>query len=58
MAVDPTVVDRDQVEEEDPSEVVTSGQRGDREMHHAVCSNCGKDCEVPFKPTGSEASVM
>ena len=30
------------------------GQRGDREMHHAVCSNCGKDCEVPFKPTGSK----
>ena len=28
--------------------------RGDREMHHAVCSNCGKDCEVPFKPTGSK----
>jgi CxxC-x17-CxxC domain-containing protein len=24
------------------------------EMHHAVCSNCGKDCEVPFKPTGSK----
>jgi len=23
----------------------------DREMHKAVCSDCGKDCEVPFKPT-------
>jgi CxxC-x17-CxxC domain-containing protein len=23
-------------------------------MHHAVCSNCGKDCEVPFKPSGSK----
>ncbi|MEM2121054.1 MAG: CxxC-x17-CxxC domain-containing protein [Candidatus Woesearchaeota archaeon] len=22
-----------------------------REMHKAVCSDCGKDCEVPFKPT-------
>jgi len=22
-----------------------------REMHKAVCSECGKDCEVPFKPT-------
>ena len=21
-----------------------------REMHKAVCSKCGKDCEVPFKP--------
>ena len=24
--------------------------RGPREMHKAVCSECGKDCEVPFKP--------
>lgn len=24
---------------------------GPREMHKAVCSGCGKDCEVPFKPT-------
>ena len=23
-------------------------------MHKAVCSNCGKDCEVPFEPTGSK----
>ena len=22
-----------------------------REMHKAVCSSCGQDCEVPFKPT-------
>lgn len=27
---------------------------GDREMFKAVCSNCGKDCEVPFKPNGSK----
>lgn len=29
------------------------GQRsfGPREMHKAVCSDCGKECEVPFKPT-------
>ncbi len=25
--------------------------RGSREMHEAVCSNCGKQTEVPFKPT-------
>jgi len=25
--------------------------RGPREMHKAVCSDCGKECEVPFKPT-------
>jgi CxxC-x17-CxxC domain-containing protein len=24
------------------------------EMHHAVCDECGKDCEVPFKPTGDK----
>ena len=27
---------------------------GPREMHKAVCSKCGKDCEVPFAPTGSK----
>jgi len=25
--------------------------RGPREMHPTKCSDCGKDCEVPFKPT-------
>lgn len=29
--------------------------RGPRPMmHKAVCSNCGKECEVPFKPTGEK----
>lgn len=28
------------------------GNREDREMHRAVCSSCGKDCSVPFAPTG------
>lgn len=23
-------------------------------MHQAICSNCGKACEVPFKPNGSK----
>ncbi|MBS3066687.1 DNA-directed RNA polymerase [Candidatus Pacearchaeota archaeon] len=23
---------------------------GPREMHKAVCSDCKKECEVPFKP--------
>ena len=23
-----------------------------REMHKAKCADCGKDCEVPFKPSG------
>ena len=22
-----------------------------KEMHKAVCADCGKECEVPFKPT-------
>jgi len=25
--------------------------RRPREMHKAVCAECGKECEVPFKPT-------
>jgi len=24
---------------------------GPREMHKATCAECGKECEVPFKPT-------
>jgi CxxC-x17-CxxC domain-containing protein len=24
--------------------------RGPREMHKATCAECGKECEVPFKP--------
>ncbi len=26
-------------------------RRWQREMHEAVCSDCGKKTEVPFKPT-------
>jgi CxxC-x17-CxxC domain-containing protein len=25
-----------------------------REMHKAVCSECKKECEVPFKPNGKK----
>ncbi len=28
--------------------------RGFREMHQATCSQCGKDCQVPFRPTGDK----
>ncbi|MFB0551146.1 MAG: CxxC-x17-CxxC domain-containing protein [Nitrososphaeria archaeon] len=28
-----------------------SYDRGPREMTKAVCSECGNECEVPFKPT-------
>ncbi len=24
---------------------------GPKQMHKAVCAECGKECEVPFKPT-------
>lgn len=27
---------------------------GDRPMYAAVCSDCGKGCEVPFRPTGAK----
>lgn len=30
------------------------GGRGDKQMFKAVCGNCGKDCEVPFRPTGDK----
>ena len=28
-----------------------NSNRGPREEHDAVCSDCGKKCTVPFKPT-------
>jgi len=30
------------------------GHGRDREMHKAICSDCGKNCEVPFRPTGDK----
>ena len=30
------------------------GDRGDRQMFDAICSNCGKACQVPFRPTGEK----
>ena len=24
---------------------------GPREMHKAICADCNKECEVPFKPS-------
>lgn len=29
------------------------GFGGPREMHDAVCSDCGQACQVPFKPEAS-----
>lgn len=28
--------------------------RGNREMFSAICSNCGKECQVPFRPTNGK----
>ncbi len=28
--------------------------RGPVTMHSAICSTCGKECEVPFRPTGDK----
>ncbi len=28
----------------------TNFSSGPREMHKATCSDCGNECEVPFKP--------
>lgn len=28
-------------------------ERGPREMHDVICSNCGKPTQVPFLPTGT-----
>jgi len=30
------------------------GRRGPVEMHRAVCDNCRKNCEVPFRPTSGK----
>ncbi len=27
---------------------------GDRQMFKTICSNCGKECEVPFRPTNGK----
>jgi CxxC-x17-CxxC domain-containing protein len=42
----------EEVEKEEPK--VSEEKEVDsfkREMHKAVCADCGKECEVPFKPT-------
>ena len=33
--------------------VSDGGPRSSREMHDVICSNCGKQTQVPFIPTGS-----
>jgi CxxC-x17-CxxC domain-containing protein len=31
-----------------------AGGMGDRQLHPAVCSECGKETQVPFKPTAGK----
>ena len=31
-----------------------NNSRGPRQMHPAVCANCGNDTEVPFEPRGDK----
>jgi CxxC-x17-CxxC domain-containing protein len=31
-----------------------SDHGGNRPMYKTVCSNCGRDCEVPFRPTNGK----
>jgi CxxC-x17-CxxC domain-containing protein len=30
------------------------GRSGRPEMHKAICADCGKECEVPFRPSGDK----
>ena len=30
------------------------GGRGPREMHDAVCADCGEETQVPFRPSGDK----
>jgi CxxC-x17-CxxC domain-containing protein len=41
-------VEKEKTEEKPEEKEVDSFER---EMHKAVCADCGKECEVPFKPT-------
>lgn len=46
--------DKEEATEEETSEEKTEEKKVDsfnREMNKAVCADCGKNCEVPFKPT-------
>ncbi len=38
----------------DSSRGFGGSRSGPSMMHKAVCSECGKDCEVPFRPSGAK----
>lgn len=31
-----------------------ANRNSEQEMHHAICDKCGRDCEVPFRPSGGK----
>ncbi|HKC04680.1 MAG TPA: CxxC-x17-CxxC domain-containing protein [Patescibacteria group bacterium] len=37
-----------------PRSFERGGDRGNRPMFTATCSNCGKECQVPFRPTNGK----
>jgi CxxC-x17-CxxC domain-containing protein len=51
----PEETEEEDVEEEKEEETKEEPEEKEvdsfkREMHKAVCADCGKECEVPFKP--------
>jgi len=52
---EPEETEEEDVEEEKEEETKEEPEEKEvdsfkREMHKAVCADCGKECEVPFKP--------
>ena len=45
----------DQKEEKTMGDFNSGGGFGPREMHNATCSECGQECQVPFKPIQDKA---
>jgi len=50
---EPEVTEEEETSEEKPEVVEEKKEEGGfkREMHKAICADCGKECEVPFQPT-------
>ena len=38
-------------EQQDTQQDSGDSNFGQRDMHKTTCSECGKECEVPFKPS-------
>ena len=50
---EPEVEEEEEETTEEPEEVteeITEQSGFERKMYKAVCADCGKECEVPFKP--------